>query len=95
MLKANAKLNEDRQKEAGVERYIWSAGADDRVRPMHRDLDGKTFRWDDPPITNPQGDRNHPGQDYQCRCGAIPLMPGDEEADDITRRAMAAIRGVA
>lgn len=95
VLKANAKLNEDRQKEVGVERYIWSAGADDRVRPMHRDLDGKTFRWDDPPITNPQGDRNHPGQDYQCRCGAIPLMPGDEEADDITRRAMAAIRGVA
>lgn len=95
VLKANGELNKQRQQAAGVERYIWSAGADDRVRPMHRDLDGKTFRWDDPPVTNPQGDRNHPGQDYQCRCGAIPLMPGDEEADDITRRAMAAIRGVA
>jgi SPP1 gp7 family putative phage head morphogenesis protein len=53
--------------------YIWVTSHDERVRKMHRALDGRTFSWNDPPITNPQGEANHPGQDYNCRC--VPVLP--------------------
>lgn len=73
-LKANANLTQVRQAEAGVTRYLWSTSRDERVRPMHKDLEGTIHRWDDPPITNDRGDRNHPGGDYQCRCVAVPVL---------------------
>lgn len=74
-LKLNSQLTQVRHQEAGVDRYIWSTSQDERVRDMHADLEGREFRWDDPPVTNPQGDTNHPGEDYQCRCVAIPVIP--------------------
>lgn len=95
VLKANAKLTQDRMQAAGFKRYRWSSGTDARVRPMHRELDGQVFSWDDPPVTNPQGDRNHPGQDYQCRCGAIPVFEADsaEESAAAVERSRALITG--
>lgn len=74
--KLNAQLNQERQESLGVTTYTWQSSSDSRVRPMHRDLDGTTHRWDDPPITNEEGDRNHPGQDYQCRCNAVADIEG-------------------
>ena len=41
---------------------------------MHKDLDGKIFEFANPPITNEKGDRNNPGEDWQCRCEAIPIV---------------------
>jgi SPP1 gp7 family putative phage head morphogenesis protein len=84
VLKLNAKITGERQKAAGVEQYIWTTSGDERVRSRHADLEGETFRWDDPPVTNEDGDRNHPGEDYQCRCTAYPVLPelgegGDED----------------
>ncbi len=77
-LKTNAKVNELRQTNAGIEKYIWSSSHDERVREEHRELDGKTFRWDDPD----QGDEGDPpGVPILCRCCAIPVMPGDEPAE--------------
>lgn len=73
-LKANAALTETRHKDAGIERYVWSTSRDSRVRDEHAALEGRVFSWSDPPITNPRGDRNHPGEDYQCRCVAIPVL---------------------
>lgn len=95
VLKANSKLTQDRMQAAGFKRYRWSSGTDARVRPMHRELDGQVFSWDDPPVTNPQGDRNHPGQDYQCRCGAIPVFESDsaEESAAAVERSRALITG--
>ncbi len=55
--KFNGKLTELRQKEAGVEEYIWRI-ADGDARDTHKANNGKTFRWDDPPETG------HPGEDY-------------------------------
>jgi hypothetical protein len=54
------------------------------VRERHAELDGERFRWDDPPVTNEDGDENHPGEDYQCRCTAYPVLPelGDESAPE-------------
>lgn len=71
------KLKEVRYIDAGVKQYRWQcvAGSKDHpVRPMHKALDGKVFSWDDPPITDKKGSRNNPGQDYNCRCAAIPIV---------------------
>lgn len=61
-------------KRANVTKYKWSTSHDERVRQMHKDLDGKIFEFDNPPITNEKGDRNNPGEDWQCRCQPIPII---------------------
>ena len=66
--KLNGKLTELRQAEAGVEEYIWRAVKDGATRASHLQNDGKKFRWDSPPATG------HPGEDYQCRCTAEPIL---------------------
>ena len=73
--KLNGQLTQQRQTSLGIEEYIWSTSKDERVRDMHRALEGTTQRWDSPPITNEAGDRNHPGGDYQCRCVSVPVIP--------------------
>lgn len=56
-----------------------------RVVADHFHLNGKTFRYDDPPVVNEaNGDRANPGEDYQCRCTAAPILDfleglGDDE----------------
>lgn len=69
---------EARYTEAGCEEYRWDCvkgtGAHP-VRPDHKALDGTIQRWDSPPVTNKKtGARNHPGQDFGCRCKARPLV---------------------
>lgn len=72
--KLNGAITESTQVAAGVTSYRWRSSRDQRTRKMHSDLDGTIHRWDDPPVTNPEGDQNHPGGDYQCRCVAIPVV---------------------
>ncbi len=74
-LKLNAAITSSRQKAAGVSQYRWSTSQDERVRPMHAALEGTKQSYDDPPVTNDAGDTNNPGEDYQCRCVAIPVIP--------------------
>lgn len=72
-----AKFKETRYTEAGVKKYIWktvAGSANHPVRPMHKALEGKIFSWDNPPITDEKGHRNNPGQDYNCRCFAKPVV---------------------
>lgn len=61
-------------KTVGITKYKWSTSHDERVRVMHKDLDGKIFEFANPPVTNEKGDRNNPGEDWQCRCQAIPVF---------------------
>lgn len=70
--KANSQLTKLRHEAAGVERYRWSSSQDERVRPAHRRMNRTVHRWDDPPLVD--GRRVHPGEDYQCRCVAIPIL---------------------
>lgn len=88
--KLNAELAKQQQTECGVEEYIWSTSGDQRVRERHRELNGKKFRWDDPPIVDERtGRRAHPGEDYRCRCVALPvfnLETIDLPTTDKTRR---------
>lgn len=87
-LKLNASVSHARMANAGVTQFVWTTAGDERVRPMHDELDGETFEFDEPPVTNEDGDANLPGDDYQCRCVAYPILPelddepDDEESDD-------------
>jgi SPP1 gp7 family putative phage head morphogenesis protein len=66
------KFQESRYRSAGSAGYYWQCVHGTRlhpVRPMHKALDGKYISWDNPPQTNKNGDRNHAGEDYNCRCG--------------------------
>lgn len=73
-LKMNADFTEERHQAANISQYQWSTSQDDRVRPLHAELEGQVFSWEDPPVTNEDGEANNPGQDIQCRCVAIPIL---------------------
>lgn len=73
--KLNSQICRMQQEDAGVTEYIWSTSGDSRVRSGHRKLNGKRFRWDDPPVVDDKtGRRCHPGEDYQCRCVALAVF---------------------
>lgn len=88
-LKLYGQIQEERQTQAGIEEYTWSTAEDERVRPAHAALEGTTQRWDSPPVIDPRdGRRGHPGNDYNCRCAAIPQLPTEgisEEPPSTTR----------
>jgi len=71
--KINGQIQKAQQQDAGIEEYIWSTSEDSRVRRSHAELNGKKFRWDEPPL-NSDGRACHPGEDYQCRCIAKPVF---------------------
>lgn len=64
--KLNADFNEERQTELGITGYIWRTANDERVRDEHQELEGQSFKWDDPPA------EGNPGEPIQCRCYAEP-----------------------
>lgn len=65
----NAAITKARQQNLGIVEYVWLTAKDgDRVRQTHRNNHNKTFRWDKPPATG------HPGEDYNCRCVAKPVI---------------------
>lgn len=74
-LKLNSAVTKDRHQSAGISQYTWSTSLDDRVRPEHAELEGTVQSWDVPP------DPGHPGEDFQCRCVAIPIVPDLTEED--------------
>lgn len=60
-----------RAKSAGAQKYIWRSMEDRRVRPKHRQLDGKEFKYGDPH----GGDNGMmPGEPIRCRCVADPIF---------------------
>jgi len=74
--KFNANLTEKRQTNLGITEYTWRTSKDGRVRDRHEHLEGTKHKWSEPPITvttgKRAGERNHPGEDIQCRCYAEP-----------------------
>jgi SPP1 gp7 family putative phage head morphogenesis protein len=74
--KINGQLTEERQTELGLAEYIWRTSQDERVRETHRELEGTTQKWSEPPVVSDDGRREHPGGDFQCRCTAEPKIPG-------------------
>lgn len=82
-LKLNAQITREQHEKGGIKRYTWSSSLDERVRDRHRELHGQIFSYDDPPIIDPRtGERGHPGDDYQCRCVAIPIVDWLDDAPE-------------
>lgn len=81
-----AQITRKKQTDAGCKRYRWKARNDNRVRDAHKQYNGKIFSWDNPPpawyMTKTKGKvftgrHCHPGEDYCCRCIAIPIFDSD------------------
>ena len=70
--KTYAAINKERQEAVGFDKYTWNATNDSRTRATHRALDGQVFSWDAPPSID--GKNLHPGEDFQCRCVAVPTF---------------------
>ena len=65
--------------EEGSFEFQWITNMDGRERELHRELNGKVFRYDNPPIIyidKKKGivQRGLPGQTYNCRCTFIPIF---------------------
>lgn len=72
--KANATLTMARAQLVGATHYFWRTAEDGDVRESHAAMDGKIFRFDDPPYV--EGEGNHgPGEFPNCRCYAEPIIP--------------------
>ena len=76
-----SEFREQRYRELGSTEYVWETTGDAKVRPTHgesndhRSLNGRRFSWDAPPVVDSaSGRRCHPGQDYNCRCVARPIL---------------------
>ena len=66
--------SQDRQQALGFNEYIWATRVDAQVRPSHAENEGRRFRWDFAPAGT-----GHPGEDYNCRCAAIPDTESSED----------------
>lgn len=68
-------LTEARSIYIGSEGYWWRTAQDTDVRPLHVALEGKFFKWGEPPVTGSNGERSNPGCIYFCRCWPEPALP--------------------
>lgn len=85
--KLYSRVTRERHESLGIEEYTWTTACDEIVRgdpngkwPVrngkggdHFSLNGRTFRYDQPPIVDHTGRTANPGDDYQCRCIAYPV----------------------
>ena len=66
--------------------YTWVSMIDGVTRDEHRSLNGMVCRWNDDTVYSDDGGRTwrkrtgdmfvgQPGQDYNCRCTAVPFDP--------------------
>lgn len=73
--RSSSTLIEARATYVGSEGYIWRSSGDSDVRPLHKNLNGKFIKWNEPPISGERGERAHAGQIYNCRCYPDPIIP--------------------
>lgn len=71
--KLNGQLTMARQRNIGVESYVWRTSLDERVREEHKAREGEKFSWDEPPKDG------HPGNPINCRCSAEAVFPDLED----------------
>ena len=61
------------KQDAPSEQFVWRTAQDENVRTAHRANDGHLFHWSDLLETG------LPGEEYNCRCQAIPYVAGATE----------------
>lgn len=69
-----SKYKQQKYQSAGITKYRWSTSKDERVRQIHKDLNNTIHEFSNPPITDNKGNKNNPGEDFGCRCVAIPIL---------------------
>jgi len=70
-------MTAQRHQNMGVNRFRWRTSKDERVRDTHKVLEDKIFSYDDPPAVG------LPGEDFHCRCIALPIFDDDDEEEEI------------
>ena len=76
--KLNARITQEQHKDAGVTEYIWRTVGDARVRDSHHELNGERCKYSEPPLVDKTRARTaNPGEDFQCRCVALPIFDTD------------------
>jgi SPP1 gp7 family putative phage head morphogenesis protein len=88
--KFNGAMQRITQTSAGVDEYTWSTTKAASVRgypggpntrtggASHYALEGTRHKWSDPPVIPGTTDRAHPGEQINCECVAIPVIPAFE-----------------
>jgi SPP1 gp7 family putative phage head morphogenesis protein len=71
----------------GNDYYYWVTVGDEKVREIHKTLNGKICRWSDSTVYSDDGItwlpredtmvKLHPAEDYNCRCSGIPFIEKD------------------
>ena len=70
-----AELKKVMYQEMGFTHFMWITNLDNRERPLHRELHGRIFRFDNPPVIDARtGQTGLPGETYNCRCQIRPIM---------------------
>lgn len=74
--KAYNSINRGRMEALGVEKFMWHhSGGGAHPREDHQEMDGQTYRFDNPPVIDPRtGERGIPGQAPNC-------LPGETLVD--------------
>jgi uncharacterized protein with gpF-like domain len=82
---AFAQMNQAVQVQSGVTGYHWLSMRDGKVRSAHVEMDDPdtVYSWDDPPLSaskSSNGENCHPGDDFGCRCIAVPVLSDNGNA---------------
>jgi Phage Mu protein F like protein len=74
--KVSESVNSARVQALGSEEYVWiHTGGERYPRTLHMSYNGKTFRYDDPPIIDERtGQRGSTGDAIGCRCKKRPIF---------------------
>ncbi|WP_407447862.1 phage minor head protein [Fibrobacter sp.] len=86
----NGAIQRTQMEGAGFRYYKWMCMLDGVTRDTHRSMNGLVCKWEDDTVYSDDGGKTwkkrtgsmfigQPGQDYNCRCSAIPFDP---ELDD-------------
>lgn len=86
--KLNGDISRQRQVAAGIRGYRWRTVGDNAVRESHKERNGKYFAWlpedvgkkleNGEVMRDPEADDiGNPGDDYNCRCYAEPVIELD------------------
>lgn len=75
----NSMVQDVRARNLGLTRGRWETALDERVRPSHKDRQGKEFDLKDGCYSSIDGKHLKTGVDYNCRCTTIYIIP---EAED-------------
>ena len=86
----NGSIQHSQIEGAGFEMYTWMCMPDGVTRDSHKALNGMVCRWDRPDLYSDDGGKTwqkrtgsmfigEPGQDFNCRCTAVPFDPELDE----------------